>query len=60
MTKKWKRKKRPRPFPGPTRGKYRQMWKVEMREMTGGEEDRDRGSDTPAADFSGHLTDRAA
>ena len=51
MTKKWKRKKRPKPLAGPTRGKYRQMWKAQIWEMASGEEElqRDRAIPTPGA-----------
>ena len=61
MTKKWKHKKRPKPRTGPTRGKYRQMWKAQIRDMMPGEEDTlcDEAA-VRAAGFGGYGTTRAA
>ena len=61
MTKKWKHKKRPKPRTGPTRGKYRQMWKAQIRDMMPGEEETlcDEAA-VRAACFGGYGTTRAA
>ena len=61
MTKKWKHKKRPKPRTGPTRGKYRQMWKAQIRDMVPGEEEIscDEAA-VRAVDFGGYGTARAA
>ena len=39
MKRRWKKKTHPRTSAGPTRGKYRQMWKRRMWDMVPGEED---------------------
>lgn len=39
MKRKWRRKNYPRTSTGPTRGKYRQMWKRTLRDMIPGEEE---------------------
>ena len=39
MKRRWKKKTHPRTSVGPTRGKYRQMWKRRMWDMVPGEED---------------------
>ena len=61
MTKKWKHKKRPKPRTGPTRGKYRQMWKAQIKGMMPGEEDTlcDEAA-VRTVDFGGYGTARAA
>lgn len=60
MARKWKRRKHTRPPAGPTRGKYRQMWKAHIREMVSGEEDAQRGETIPAVDSGGYRTSLAA
>ncbi len=60
MTKKWKRKKHPKPRSGPTRGKYRQMWKVQIREMIPGEEEARCDEAIPASGAGGYRESRAA
>ncbi len=60
MTKKWKRKKNSKPRNGPVRGKYRQMWKVQIREMISGEEEPQCEEVIPAAGTGGYCKSRAA
>ncbi len=60
MTKKWKHKKQSRPRSGPTRGKYRQMWKVQIREMIPGEEETQCDEVIPASGAGRYREPRAA
>lgn len=60
MTKKWKHKKNPKPRNGPTRGKYRQMWKAQIRDMIPGEEEMQCEQIVPAFGAGGYRKSRAA
>ena len=60
MNKKWKRKHQPRPLAGPTRGKYRQMWKTHVWEIVTREEEPQRDDVIPAIGAGRHHESRAA
>ncbi len=60
MTKKWKHKKHSKPRSGPARGKYRQMWKVQIRDMIPGEEETQCEQVVPAFGAGGYRESRAA
>jgi len=60
MANKWKRMKRSKPRTGPTRGKYRQMWKVQIRNMISGEEETPHGGAISAVDIDGDSSALAA
>ncbi len=60
LTKKWKRMKRSKPRTGPARGKYRQMWKAQIRDMISGEEETPHGGAISAADTDGDSAALAA
>ena len=54
MKHKWKRKNYPRTSMGPTRGKYRQMWKHTLRDMIPREEETEiNGKDGVSASGAG-------
>ncbi len=60
MAKKWKHKRNLKPRNGPTRGKYRQMWKAHIRDMIPGEEETQCEQIVPALSAGGYRQSRAA
>lgn len=60
MTKKWKYKRHPKPSEAPIRGKSRQMWKAQFKNMIDREEDVPCDGAVSAAGAGGNSTARAA